>query len=117
MLHKQHILSAAVFVVLFLGISVGQSPPPTSKTFDQQGLAFEYTACWELGGQPTGEVQQLVLVEKAQDAQIMVIVPRSLITSARDEEAATQSVVEPTIKRLIKQYDDAGIAIEPTEAP
>jgi hypothetical protein len=115
MFHNRHIVTAGVLVLLFLSISLAQSVSPLSKTFDQQGLTFEYASDWDISGQQTGDVQQLVLIEKALDAQIMVIVPRSLITSASEEEAATQSVVEPTIKRLVKQYDDAGIAIERTE--
>jgi len=82
MLHNRHIVTAGVLVFLFLSISLAQSVSPLSKTFDQQGLTFEYASDWDISGQPTGDVQQLVLIEKALDAQIMVIVPRSLITSA-----------------------------------
>jgi len=109
---SKHVVQGAVTFLLLISGSSAQSPSSPSKTFDQQGLAFDYVGNWELSGQPTGEVQQLVLIEKALDAQIMVIVPRNAITSSKEEELATQSVVDPTIKRLIKQYEDAGIALE-----
>jgi hypothetical protein len=115
MLLRKLILPAVGMVLALLDVGQAQSITPPSKIFDQQGLTFEYAGNWELGGQPTGDVQQLVLVEKALDAQIMIIAPRALITSAKEEESATQSVIEPTIKRLLKQYDDAGIAIQRSE--
>jgi hypothetical protein len=112
-LNKQLVL---LFSILsFFSIARAQTTPTTpvpQKTFDQQGLAFEYSGNWELGGQTTGEVQQLVLTEKSLDAQIMVIVPRSAVTNAKEEEAARQSVVDPTINRLLNQYHQAGIQIE-----
>ena len=104
---------ALVVALFFLFVNAfGQSAATPQKTFDQQGLIFDYAGNWELSGQPTGDVQQLVLTEKTFDAQIMVIVPRTAITSEKEAEAANHSVVEPTINRLLKQYDDAGIKIE-----
>jgi hypothetical protein len=103
-------------ISLFLGVLAAdesaQSAPATTKIFDQQGLVFEYSSNWELSGEPTGELQQLVLTEKTLDAQIMVISPRAAITSAKGEETVKREVVEPVINRLIKQYDDAGIKLE-----
>jgi len=107
--------SALLLLSALLTVTVnGQSSAAPAKSFDQQGLVFEYAPNWELGGAPTGELQQLVLTEKTLDAQIMVIAPLATITSAKEEERAKHDVVEPVINRLIKQYDDAGIKLERT---
>jgi hypothetical protein len=108
---KQAALVFAALPLFLVGARAQSTAAPT-KTFDQQGLVFDYVGNWELSGEPTGEVQQLVLTEKTLDAQIMVIVPRTPINSPKEEETANHAVVEPTINRLIKQYDDAGIKIE-----
>jgi hypothetical protein len=108
---QQLMLTAALFV---FANAVVQSPETAQKTFDQQGLVFDYAGSWEMSGQPNGDIQQLVLLEKTLDAQIMIIVPRTRITSAKQEEDAKHTFVEPAINRLLKQYDEAGIKTEQT---
>ena len=90
----------------------GQSSNSAPKHFDKEGLVFDYGASWELNSQNDANGHQLVLTEKALDAQIMIIELHSPITSAKEEEAAKKAVVEPMVNRLLKQYDDAGIKVE-----
>jgi hypothetical protein len=108
---QQFVLVAALLI--FANAPV-QSPEMAQKTFDQQGLVFDYAANWEMSGQPNGDIQQLVLLERTLDAQIMIIVPRLPITSAKQADDAKRTIVEPAINRLLKQYDEAGIEVERT---
>ena len=104
-----------LLTVLASLINPPRSQSPATKTFDQQGLSFEYFSSWELSGQPTGEVQQLVLAEKSLDAQIMIISQRASITTPKDEETAKQNIVDAMVVRVMKQYEAAGIKVERTE--
>ncbi len=101
-----------LFINLLSFNAHGQSSNSGPKHFDKEGLVFDYDASWELNGQNDANGHQLVLTEKALDAQIMIIELHSPITSPKEEEAAKKAVVEPMISRLLKQYDDAGIPVE-----
>jgi hypothetical protein len=73
---------------------------------------FDYPPNWELSDQSNPAAQQLVLTEKTLDAQIMIIALRGVITSSKQEEQAKTTLVEPSINRLLKQYEDAAIKVE-----
>jgi hypothetical protein len=81
--------------------ATGQIPENSSKCFEKDGLAFGYTESWELSDQSNPAAQQLVLMEKALDAQIMITVLRGVSTSAKQEEQAKAALVEPSISRLL----------------
>ena len=83
-----------------------------TKRFEKDGLLFDYAPEWELSDQSNQAAQQLVLTEKALDAQIMLIVLREPITSPKQEEEAKGAVIEPGINHLIKQYETAGINVK-----
>ena len=110
--HLIGFFTASLLLGVLAADASAQSAPVTTKTFDQQGLVFEYSANWELSGELAGDLQQLVLTEKTLDAQIMVIARRATITSTKEEEAARHDIVDPIINRLVKQYDDVGIKLE-----
>lgn len=80
--------------------------------YQKDGLGFSYESSWELNDQSNPTAQQLVLLEKSQDAQIMIIVLRSALTDAKQEEQAKAGLIERSIARLLKQYEDAGIKVE-----
>lgn len=105
-------LPAKALAIVLLTVLATRAQSPSTKTFDQQGLSFEYFASWELGGQPTGEVQQLVLAEKSLDAQIMIISQQAGVKTAKEEEAAKQNIVDSMVTRVMKQYEAAGIKVE-----
>jgi hypothetical protein len=108
-------LALVLLTLLAPFINVPQTQASSTKAFDQQGLSFEYFSSWELSGQPTGEVQQLVLAEKALDAQIMIISQRASVTSPKEEETAKQNIVDAMVTRVMKQYEAAGIKVERAE--
>jgi hypothetical protein len=91
---------------------VGQSENPSTKQFSKDGLEFSYSPTWELSDQSNQVAQQLVLTEKNLDAQIMMIVRREAIASAKEEERVKTAEIEPGINRLLKQYEDAAIKVE-----
>lgn len=80
--------------------------------FQKDGLAFDYASSWVLSDQSNGAAQQLTLIDKTNDAQIMIIALRGAITNAKQEEQARAGLIEPSISRLPKQYEDAGIKAE-----
>jgi len=80
--------------------AVAQPPESSVKRFEKDGLAFDYTGNWELHDQSNPVAQQPVLMEKALDAQIMIIVLRGALTSAKQEEQAKAALIEPSISRL-----------------
>jgi hypothetical protein len=86
------------------------------KRFEKDGLVFDYGQNWELNDQSNAAAQQLVLTEKTLDAQIMIIALRGAITTDKQEEQAKAALIEPSITRLMKQYEDAAIKVERTPA-
>jgi hypothetical protein len=105
------LLVASCLLVVSLN-ATAQSPSNSAKRFEKDGLVFDYTANWELSDQSNAAAQQLVLTEKTLDAQIMIIALRGTITSSKGEEQAKAALIEPSIKRLLKQYEDAAIKVE-----
>jgi len=97
------------FVLTVVAQPAPDEPP---KRFEKDGLVFEYEPNWELNDQSNAAAQQLVLSEKTLDAQIMVIALRSPVTNDKQEEQAKAALIEPSITRLLKQYEIAGIKIE-----
>ena len=59
-----------------------------TKRFEKEGLNFDFSANWELSDRSNPAAQQLVLTEKALDAQIMIVALRGTISSAKQEEEA-----------------------------
>jgi len=100
-----------MLIVSFVVTAESQSRDSGSR-FEKDGLGFDYSSLWELSDQSNPAAQQLVLMEKALDAQIMIIALRSPITNAKQEEQAKTGLIEPSISRLLKQYEDAGIKVE-----
>jgi hypothetical protein len=83
----------------------------STKRFEKEGLVFDFAEKWELSDQSNAAAQQLVLTEKALDAQIMIVAMRGALTSAKQEEEAKASLIEPGISRVLKQYEDSGIKV------
>jgi hypothetical protein len=110
---------AGLLIMLFAVFSSGahgQTPNSNLKRYAQDGLAFDYAAAWELSDQSNPAAQQLVLTEKTLDAQIMIVALRGALTSPRQEDQAKAALIEPSISRLLKQYEDAAIKVERTTA-
>jgi hypothetical protein len=101
-----------LFLVMVTSTVWAQSPTDSAKQFSKDGLEFTYSPTWELSDQSNQVAQQLVLTEKNLDAQIMMIVRREAIGSAKEEERVKTAEVEPGINRLLKQYEDAAIKVE-----
>ena len=89
-----------------------QSPASVAKHFESVGLAFDYAQSWEFTDHSNPAAQQLVLLEKNLDAQIMIITLRVVITNAKQEEQAKAGLIEPSITRPLKQYEEAGIKVK-----
>lgn len=111
MLVTTHLKRFWLFVVVCLCLATQTS----SASFDKDGLAFDYAPDWELSDQSNGAAQQLVLTEKKLDSQIMIIALRGTIDSSQQEEQSKTALIEPSIRRLLKQYDDVGIKVERSE--
>ncbi len=110
-------LLASFFAIICLSSAVNsQSSADSATRFEKDGLIFDYPRTWELSDQSNAAAQQLVLTEKALDAQIMIIALRSTLTSSKQEEQAKTALIEPSINRLLKQYEDAAIKVERTTA-
>ena len=109
--HLTELLVASCLLLLCFKATV-QSPSNSPKRYEKDGLAFDYPENWELSDQSNAAAQQLVLLDKALDAQIMIIALRGVITNAKQEEQAKAGLIEPSIARLLKQYEDAGIKVE-----
>src|SRR6266545_2531236 len=108
-----------IFISCLLVVCSGsKAQPPGSdpKRFEKDGLIFDYTPNWELSDQSNAAAQQLVLTEKTLDAQIMIIALRGTITKDKEEDQAKAALIEPSITRLLKQYQDAAIQVERTPA-
>ncbi len=108
-----------IFVSCLLVVCSGlkaQSSGSDPKRFEKDGLAFDYGQNWELSDQSNAAAQQLVLTEKTLDAQIMVIALRGTIATDKEEDQAKAALIEPSITRLLKQYEDAAIQVERTPA-
>ncbi|HKZ80560.1 MAG TPA: hypothetical protein VJ124_19950 [Pyrinomonadaceae bacterium] len=88
-----------MLIVSFVVTAESQSRDSGSR-FEKDGLGFDYSSLWELSDQSNPAAQQLVLMEKALDAQIMIIVLRGALTSAKQEEQAKSALIEPSISRL-----------------
>ncbi len=111
----QLLSAVGLLVVYFPFTTIAQSPGDAGH-FEKDGLTFDYTANWELSDQSNAAAQQLVLTEKTLDAQIMIIALRGAITSSKQEEQAKAALIEPSITRLLKQYEDAAIKVERSPA-
>lgn len=96
--------------------AAAQSREDYAKRFEKERLIFDYAQNWELNDQSNSAAQQLVLTEKTLDAQIMIIALRSALTSTKHEEQAKAALIEPSVSRLLKQYEDAGIKVERSSA-
>ena len=107
----QGLLAAGLLLIGFAVRTPSQSPADSAH-FEKDGLTFDYGSTWELSEQSNPTAQQLVLLEKDLDAQIMIIALRSSLTNAKQEEEAKTALIEPSISRLLKQYEDAGIKVE-----
>ena len=105
----QVLLAAGLLIIGFAVRTPSQSSP---LHFEKDGLTFDYGSTWELNEQSNPAAQQLVLLEKDLDAQIMIIALRSPLTNTKQEEEAKAGLIEPSIARLLKQYEDAGIHVE-----
>jgi hypothetical protein len=108
------LVSLCLVMVFFPFKATAQSPANSAQRFEKDGLVFEYTPNWELSDQSNQAAQQVVLTEKALDAQIMIIAPRGALTRTRQEEEAEVALIEPSINRLLKQYENAAIRVERT---
>jgi hypothetical protein len=102
-------LLAACFGAKAAGQLVGDAD---AKRFDKDGMVFDYAPNWEFSDQSNPAAQQLVLTEKALDAQIMIVALRGALTSSKQEEQAKAALIEPSIIRLLKQYESAEINVE-----
>ena len=111
---RLQILFLISLLVLGLGFKTSSQSlsPDDAKHFDKDGLGFYYISSWELSDQSNAAAQQLVLFEKNLDAQIMIVALRGAITDAKQEEQARAALIEPSITRLLKQYEEAGIKVE-----
>lgn len=108
-----------IFISCLLGVCSAVNAQLTGsdlKRFEKDGLIFDYSPNWELSDQSNAGAQQLVLTEKTLDAQIMIIALRGAITSSKQEEQVKAELIEPSITRLLKQYEDAAIKVERTPA-
>ncbi len=110
------ILLAISLLVVGAGFSAASQSSSEPKHFEKDGLVFDYAPNWELSDQSNAAAQQLVLTEKTLDAQIMIIALRGAITSSKQEEQAKAALIEPSITRLLKQYEDAAIKVERSPA-
>src|SRR5882762_7129047 len=89
------LLFASCFLIVCFAFKVAaQSPENSPRRFEKDGLAFDYTQNWELNDQSNPAAQQLVLTEKALDAQIMIVGLRSMLTSTKQEEQAKIALIE-----------------------
>jgi hypothetical protein len=109
------LLVASCLLVVSLK-ATGLSSSNSVNRFEKDGLGFDYTENWELVDQSNPAAQQLVLTEKTLDAQIMIIALRGAITSSKQEEQAKAALIEPSITRLLKQYESADISVERSPA-
>ena len=100
--------------LLFAAASFQALSSSTSETthFEKDGLAFDYLSSWELNDQSNPAAQQITLLDKTVDAQVMIIALRGAITNTKQEEQAKTRLIEPSITRLLKQYEDAAIRVE-----
>jgi hypothetical protein len=112
----QVLFFSCLLTVCFGFKAAAQSPGNGAKRFEKDGLVFDYAANWELSDQSNAAAQQLVLTEKTLDAQIMIIALRGALTTSKQEEQAKAALLEPSINRLRKQYEDAAIKVERTSA-
>lgn len=103
------VVSVLTFGVSFKSLS---QSPDGAKRFEKDGLVFDYVSSWELSDQSNAAAQQLVLTEKTLDAQIMIIALRGAITDSKQEEQAKAALIEPSITRLLKQYEESAIKVE-----
>jgi len=96
----------------FAGFSVNAEPAPEgSRRFEKDGLAFDFADKWELSDQSNAAAQQLVLTEKALDAQIMIVVLRRTLSSGKQEEEAKTALIEPGINRVLRQYEATNVKV------
>jgi hypothetical protein len=108
------LLSALLALPLCAASALAQASNDSSKRFEKEGVIFDYAPNWQVSDQRSGDVQQVVLAEKALDAQIMITVLRSPVTSPQEVESAKHAIVEPTIAMVLKQAYDAGINVDRT---
>ncbi|MGH9905231.1 MAG: hypothetical protein ACRD8U_06550 [Pyrinomonadaceae bacterium] len=109
--------TGAFFALLILSVAISgfstEAEPAhdSKKTFDKDGLAFDFGDTWELIDHSNAAAQQLVLTEKTLDAQIMIVALRGRLTTGKQEEEAKTSLIEPGINRVLKQYENGGVKV------
>ncbi|HSD45004.1 MAG TPA: hypothetical protein VLB87_00225 [Pyrinomonadaceae bacterium] len=95
---KSNILNLSVFVLL----SVVQTASEV-KTFNANGLSFDYPTGWVLHDDTNSDAQQLTLARPNNDVQIRVFVHKGRITPEKFPDAK-KAFIDPYIASTVKQF-------------
>ena len=99
--------------LVFAGFSIdAESRSQSTKRFEKDGLAFDFGVSWELADHSNDAAQQIVLTEKALDAQIMIVALRGILSTDKQENEARSSLIEPGINRMLKQYEMSNVKVD-----
>lgn len=105
---RRFYLPAIVLFLICAPIAFAQASAATVKTFDRDGLKFEYPADWVLTDKSTADTQLLLLSKINSSVLITLISPRGALIHEDDYTTAQQSVYDSYFAAIRKTLDAAG---------
>ncbi|HLA12512.1 MAG TPA: hypothetical protein VJ023_18140 [Pyrinomonadaceae bacterium] len=87
-----------------------------SKTYNKDGLVFEYPSNWVLQDQSNADAQQFALGRPDTDGQIRIFVFRPLVKTADNAAEAKRVLVDPYVNATAKQFEQMGAKPERASA-
>lgn len=89
-----------VFTAILYSFVLAQTAKTDIKTFDKDGLSFNYPTDWELTDNSTAELQQIKLTLSKTSAIVYVTSPRKPIVNEEQLRAARESITDQFIENI-----------------
>lgn len=100
-----HLISTLIFLTVILySFAAAQTQTGDVKTYDKDGLSFNYPAAWELTDQSTTEMQQLKLTLPKNFALIYVTSPRNPISTEEQLITTRESITDQFIENITQKF-------------
>lgn len=107
-------LSRFAFSLLVLSVLSVSSVAQDVKTFNANGISFEYPNGWVLNDDSNSDAQQLTLARPNNDVQIRVFVHKGKITPEKFADAK-KGFIDPYIASTNKQF--VAMGAKPEQSP
>lgn len=114
---SSHNFLQLVAFLLLCGLSASaQATPGDAKEFNKDGLSFNYSSGWSFNDTSNADAQQMTFGRIDSDAQIIVFVFRTPLTSPERLAEAKRVLVDKYVASTTKSFEQAGAQPESSPA-